>query len=800
MGRCLLSGLLAIGVWISLSPVCQADSSVTYEGGAIDQVPVEIDLTADWQFYRLDQSEYYEYFVPGKTKVPAWESVRLPHTAHLEPKVVNRLWQGEVLYKRAIFAPENWRDSAVWIRFEAAMMVAAIFLNGEMIDYHRGGYLPFTVDLSDHLRFGETNELLVHLDNRHNPVTGPKPLEILDMTMYSGLYREAKLFVRDSLHITDEMLADEVGGGGVFVHYPKVSGELATVGVKTHVQNTGETLRSFDLLQELYRDDQLIVSSLERARTLDPGADRHFDQDLDVLEPALWSPDEPNLYLLVTKVLEGGRVVDVRETRIGIRSVEITPAGVFINGKTRFLRGVNRHQEYPYVGYALSPNAHYRDAKLIKEAGFDYVRLSHYPQSPHFMRAADELGIVLLTSILGWQFYNNDPAFSEHVIQTCRDLVRRDRNHPSVIAWECGLNETEMPLTLIEGLHTAFHEEYPYPGGYTASWTPEVYDIFLQARQHRLPDVEDNEDGDWSKSDVTGKPYIVTEYGDWEYYAQNAGLNQDSWANLKEEERSSRQLLRHGEIRLLQQATNVQEAHNDNFTTPAIADGYWVMFDYNRGYSDDLEASGLASIERIPKPAYYFFRSQRDAQESSALYEAGPMVHIANEWRKGSPRDVRIYSNGDQVELFVNGASAGLRNPDNDRISNNLGHPPFTFENMEFEPGELMAVAYLGGSEVARHIVRTPGSIAAIETSLATQGVEPVKDDLIFVHARLVDEYGTTVPVTDELVELQAGEGLSIVGEGQSLSENGWAAFLVRVLDPLKSLTVTASIVDKGRE
>jgi beta-galactosidase len=753
-------------------------------------------MNDDWSFYRLDQSEYYEYFVPGKTEVPEWETVRLPHTAHLEPRVVNDLWQGEVLYKRSILAEQDWSGKAVWVRFEAGMMAASVYLNGERVHFYKGGYLPFTVDLSDHLQYGEQNELLVHLDNRHNPITGPKPLEILDMTMYSGLYREARLFVRDALHITDEILANQVGGGGVFVHYPEVSSERAKVGVQTHVQNTDIRERSFELRQELFEGDRLVGSTTKGGIRLKPGAAQHFDQTIDVVDPALWSPDDPNLHRLVTTILDGERAVDLRETQIGIRTVEITPEGVFINGKSKFLRGVNRHQEYPYVGYAISPKANYRDAKLIKEAGFDYVRLSHYPQSPHFMQAADEIGIVLLTSILGWQFYNNDPDFSDQVVQTCRDLVRRDRNHPSVIAWECGLNETEMPLDLITRLHTAFHEEYPYPGGFSASWTPEVYDIFLQARQHRLPDS----DSDWSKPEMTGKPYFVTEYGDWEYYAQNAGLNQDQWADLKEEERSSRQLLRHGEARLLQQATNLQEAHNDNYTTPAIADGYWVMFDYNRGYADDLEASGLASIERIPKPAYHFFRSQRDADETSGLYDSGPMVFIANEWRSESPRDVRIFSNAEEVELFVNGESIGRQQPDQDRISVNLNHPPFTFESVGYVPGELTAIGYIAGAEVARHVVKTPGSVTSIETTLATQGVAPTRNDLVFVHARLVDANGTTVPVTDEPVELTVGNDLSVVGQEISDSENGWAAFLVRVLDPSGDLSLAAKIVDRAEE
>jgi beta-galactosidase len=169
-----------------------------------------------------------------------------------------------------------------------------------------------------------------------------------------------------------------------------------------------------------------------------------------------------------------------------------------------FLRGVNRHQEYPYIGYALSNNAQYRDARLIKEAGFDYVRLSHYPHSPAFMDAC-------------------------------------------VLAWEVSINESWMPEAFIDRAVAAAREEYPADQCFTAGWQEYGYDIYLQARQHRLQHYQEPQ-----------KPYIVSEYGDWEYYAMNAGLAQHEWTGLKQDERSSRQLLGSGEKRLLQQAAKIQ--------------------------------------------------------------------------------------------------------------------------------------------------------------------------------------------------------------------------------------------------
>jgi beta-galactosidase len=568
------------------------------------------------------------------------------------------------------------------------------------------------------------------------------------------------------------MLSNTVAGGGVFVTYPQVSAAEAQVQVKTEVANTSGEDRVVTLVQTL-KNGRSNAGSATLSVSLKAGETRTVEQALLVRRPRLWSPREPNLYTLETRV-QDGRVRDVVETRIGIRRFEITKDTFKINGEPYRLRGVNRHQEYPYVGYALSPNADRRDALLMKQAGFDFVRLSHYPQSPAFMAAADELGLVLLDSIPGWQYMNSTPAFRDQVLRTCRDMIRRDRNHPSVVAWECSLNETGMPRSLVDAFHTAVHEEYPGDQAWSAGWMDEGYDIFIHARQHRQKEP-------WTKKD---RPYIVSEYGDWEYYAQNAGFNQDSWADLKQEERTSRQALSDGEIRLLQQATNLQEAHNDNYTTPAFADGYWVMFDYNRGYADDLETSGVASLERLPKFSYFFFQSQRDASEASKTWGGGPMVHIASFWNAQSSPKVRIFSNAEEVELFLNGKSVGRRAPDRDALSTHLPHPPFTFDLGRFTPGKLEARAYIKGKVVARHVVETAGEPARVEVALDDMGVRPDARDLVFARARLVDASGRQVFASGVPVTFAASGGYEIVGPATATTEAGVASVLVRTVRP----------------
>lgn len=735
-----------------------------------------------WQFHRFERES--DEVAPAQIPAAQWQAVTLPHTARIEPRIVNDQWQGIALYRKEFAAEPSWRGKRVWLRFEAAMNIARVNVNDKEVLTHLGGYLPFVVDLSERLRFDAPNVVTVWLDNRDNAITGPKAMHVLDFNMYGGLYRDATLIVKEPLHITDEMLADQVAGGGVFVTYPEVSRERAKVAVKTQVRNEGRAAATFRVKQTLWRDGREVASATSERYTLKRGTAVDVNVDVPVTQPALWSPHSPALYDLLSAVEVDGQVVDRRRTRIGIRRIEFDGLKLKINGEEMFLRGVNRHQEYPYVGYAISRAADYRDARRIKEAGFDLVRLSHYPHSPYFMAAADELGLVLLNSVLGWQFYNDDPRFQRQVVQTCRDLIRRDRNHPSAMLWECSLNESQMPKALVQEFHRAVHEEYPGDQAFSAGWQNDGYDIYIQARQHRVQHYEPPD-----------RPYLVSEYGDWEYYALNAGFNQQAWANLQPDARTSRQLLSAGEARLLQQATNNQEAHNDNFNTPAFADAYWAMFDYNRGYAEDLEASGPMTLDRVPKFSYYFFRTQRDADQVSPSYAAGPEVFIASYWQPDSSPDVRVYGNVDEVELLLNGRSVGRQRPDSDRMSNRLRHPPFTFKLGKFTPGSLEAVGYIGGRSVVHHRVITPGAIERLEIEFDDAGVctDLERSDQIFVRARLLDSNGTTVPVSDREVEFSATGGFEIVGPSRLMTEAGIASALVQVSAGATDAQISAS-------
>ncbi|MCF8367850.1 MAG: DUF4982 domain-containing protein [Bacteroidales bacterium] len=740
--------------------------------------PVEINFNKNWKFSIAEDS------LDAFLNFDKWENVNLPHTPKIEPLIVNEQWQGICWYRKSFHIPANYLGKQFFLRFEGAMNIADVWINGTKKIKHYGGYLPFIIDFTDEVYIGKSNEVIVRLDNRDNPVTGPKPLDILDFNMYGGLYRDVSLSIKNQVFITDPILENSPAGGGIFITYPEVNESMAEIKVQTHARNAYEADVAVSILHEVWKDDILVSESQSDLEEISSNKAITNIRQIKLLDPELWSPQTPEMYVLKTKLIYKGKVVDQLNTKLGIRRFDFVDGKLNINGKEQFLRGVNRHQEYPYVGYALSNEAQYRDAVKIKEAGFDYVRLSHYPHSPAFMDACDELGLVVIDAILGWQYFSEDSAFQAHVFQTAKDLIRRDRNHPCVLAWEVSLNESWMPETFIDSLTSIAHKEYPGDQCFTAGWQEYGYDIYLQARQHRLSHYEDPE-----------KPYVVSEYGDWEYYAMNAGLEQNAWQDLLQEERTSRQLLSFGEKRLLQQATNIQEAHNDNFNTPAFADGYWVMFDYNRGYADDLEASGIMSINRLPKFSYYFFQSQRDPYEISDKYKSGPMVKIASYWNDLSSLDVRVFSNCEEVALYLNDSLISKQLPSIARISDNLTHPPFIFHLDQFKKGTLKAIGFIESKEVAQDIFMTPLDPVSLQLRLDESSKSAISgvNDVLFVYATLTDVNGTTVPLNDVEVEFSIHGDVSLVSPKLITTEAGIASILIQIGEQAGKIKIHAN-------
>lgn len=744
-----------------------------------------VNFNQHWQFTKAnDTTITAALFI----KTGPWATVSLPHTPQIEPVVTNKMqWQGTCFYRRFFKVPSSGPGPRVVVQFGAAMHTADVYLNGQKLQRHVGGYLPFTVDISRQTKYGQENCLLVRLNNEDNPVVPPgKPLKGLDFNYYGGLYRPAYLILSDKLHIADAVQAGHPAGGGLLLHYENVSAQTATLHVQTELQNDNPRAQTAQVRAVLYTDQFKRVGSVVSAAVIiAPGTSGRVGQQLTITPPQLWSPEQPYLYRLVVEVLRDGKVIDRQTTTTGIRTIRFAAKAFILNGQPLRLRGTNRHQEYPYLGYAISDNAQYRDAWKIKQAGFNFVRCSHYPPSPVFLDACDELGILVMDSTPGWQFFGNE-EFAKNSLQNIRDMVRRDRNHPSIVLWEAALNETDMPKPFMDAAHRAVHEELPFAENvYTCGWLDYAYDVFIPARQHlKAPD--------YFNAYAKDKPLFLCEYGDWEYYAHNAGFNQTTFTGLKESERTSRQLRGQGERAMAQQALNFQEAHNDNFRGPAVGDANWLMFDYKRGYAPDVESSGIADIFRLPKFATYFYQSQYGPEGDRNGF-GKPLVFIANYWQAASPKQIVVYSNCDEVELQLNGKTVARQRPDATPFSDHLAHPPFTFAVPAYAPGTLRAVAYRAGKPAATTERRTSGVAHHLQLTYDRSGRDAGTQDVVFMCASVVDASGTVLPEATAAVKFAVGGDAELIGDNPVRAEAGIAPSLLKTGPGKGFVQVTAT-------
>jgi beta-galactosidase len=507
----------------------------------------------------------------------------------------------------------------------------------------------------------------------------------------------------------------------------------------------------------------------------------HNTQSIRIDRPTVWSPTSPHLSMVVTKIISNGKRLDEKATRFGIRTIEVSRAkGFVLNGKPLELIGTNRHQDYPWVGPALSSQANYRDAKLIKASGHNIVRLSHYPQSEEFLDACDELGILTIPCIAGWQFLNKDSRFKDLVERDIRELVQREASHPCVAWFETSLNET-------------------YPDNMTAkSWADAARSTIVgpnillagDAKPGAPWDIAYNQwkDEDFSRPQdaMPGKPGYIREYGDYEFGGTSS---------------SSRVKIGQGVDAMLQETWN--HIWSLNKLRPQIpwtmGYGTWEMFDHNVPYGQGVSASGLCDLFRMPKSSYWFYRSQA---------ENIPFVKIVADWQPGTPtRQVVVFTNGDAATLRINGKIVAKQKPERGVSTRydlaksfdgsntmNLTHPPIVFRNVAFEPGTL-SVTIKRGSKMVTDELKTADRADHLKVWIDDQGVPMGRNDLVFVRASVVDKYGTVCPHVSLPIQFLI-KGAKLAGEGSTKCEMGVASMLIRTpLDPA-SIRVSAKAQD----
>ncbi|WP_327249266.1 glycoside hydrolase family 2 protein [Streptomyces sp. NBC_01320] len=465
-----------------------------------------INLDTDWAFWRDDAQGAQELSFDDSK----WAGVSIPHTMRLERKepIIYNVFAGIGWYRRYFRMAPGEADRRVTIRFDGVQTNCIVYLNGEKLLEHHGGYLGFSVDVTDKLHWDRDNLLAVRVSNLDDPQTPPgKPREELGFLTYGGIYRSVTLQMTGRIYITDPLEADRVAGGGVFVTYPRADAELAVVKAKTNVVNSTDSSAVTRLQSTIYNAQGEIVARESQVATIASGAHHDFEQSLEVIRPDLWHPDSPHLYKLVSDVYLRDQVLDTVTTRIGIRRIEYRADGFYINGERLYLRGANIHQNYAYVGDAAPASMKWREALRLKLGGFNAVRAAHYPHDPAFLDAADELGLVVVACAPGWQFWSENETFVNRTYADAMQMIRRDRNRPSMILWETSLNETHYPGWWAKKVTELAHAEMPNDQMFTAAdyglWGKEYYDVNYKVV---------NTDG--SDPDLT-KPFFTREWGDW---------------------------------------------------------------------------------------------------------------------------------------------------------------------------------------------------------------------------------------------------------------------------------------------
>ncbi|CAF2744067.1 unnamed protein product [Rotaria sp. Silwood2] len=657
------------------------------------------------------------------------------------------------------------------------MHEADVWVDGLHVGRHLGGYLPVYIDIPS------GGNITVRLRNTDNPLIPPgKSLSALDFNYYGGLYRHVWL-LKKSHHLRFNR--------HVSIQYENISRAQVPLSVRFNVIHRSGELDQYRI-RYLLDGHELLPSSILLQEN--PSTTSYsYDVKMIVFNPRLWSPSQPNLYEFVLELLSGigtkERIFDRHNITIGFRSLEFrsNSSHLFLNGQQMdFLVGTNRHQEYPYVGYALSDQAQYRDAYKIKKAGFNLVRCSHYPPSPAFLNACDRLGLLVINSIPGWQFFG-DKNFQNNSLDDVRQMLRRDCNHPSVFLWEASLNESPMTKEFMIRAHAIVKE---VSHGLTSGWLDEenIYDVFTPARQHgQAPDYYRNYRA------KNNKPLLLAEYGDWEYFASHKDNFNQAYNSSRFYENTSRQRRYDGEKRLLQQAHNFQEAHNDNRrasqTARIVGDANWLMFDYKRGYAPDIEASGIMDINRLPKFAFYFYQSQCTSCE--------PMIFIASYWTNLSNTSVTVYCNCEHAELRLNGERI-LNGGKQQHDSSYLLRSPYIFNIDRYIPGRLDATGFIGGTAVVRTHQSTPGNIRHhlnIEIDLSGQSL--TTKDLVFVYAYICDQNDIVIPNADDLITfslLNARNYALLVGDNPVRAEAGIASILLKTTNkrPVDFITLIA--------
>lgn len=583
-------------------------------------------LNDDWLFTEQFEDSLMAPEYPENTLQP----VRLPHTCKETPfhYFDESLYQMVSGYRRHLLIPKDWQGKRIQLTFEGAAHDSTVFCNGKKVGEHHCGYTAFTVDLTDNVLYGQDNLLCVRLDSREN-LNVPPFGYVIDYMTYGGIYRDVRLEVKEKVSLSD-----------IFVHTAiDFRSSPVTAQITSEITLTESddnvTIRQYYMPKSTAAAQESWRLLCEQTVSTDVSCDKEFSLTATITAPLLWDTEEANLYILKTQLYQDNMLLDETETTFGIREAVFKKDGFYLNGRKLRIRGLNRHQSFPYVGYAMPKSMQRLDADLLKkELGLNAVRTSHYPQSHYFLERCDELGLLVFTEFPGWQHIGDD-SWKAQAVANAEDMIRQYRNHPSIILWGIRINESPDDDAFYEKTNAVAHKLDPSrpTGGVRA-----------MKKSHLLEDVYTYNDflhdgempGCDPKKKVTSdmeKPYLISEYNGHMYPTKA----------FDNEERRSEHAIRHA---------NVLDAVAGQ---PDIAGSFgWCMFDYNThkdfGSGDRICYHGVMDMFRNPKLAANIYACE---QEQTPVLEITSSMDIGE--HPGCNRgNIYILSNADSVKMYKN--------------------------------------------------------------------------------------------------------------------------------------------------
>lgn len=626
---------------------------------------VAVSLSAQREMKTINDG--WEFRKPADTE---WTSVNIPHTFNLDAYRQPNYYQGKGLYRRVLTLPEVDPHRRYYLKIDAASKAAEVTVNGKSAGSHAGGYTAFVVDVTDYIQ--KENIIEITVDNGRKDIT---PISA-DFTFWGGIYRDVWLVSTPEQHFR----MDNMGSDGVFVSTPEVNGQRGKIQVKGEVTNDAETAVTLEVQNQIYSPQGDLLQTRKQKVKLKAGETREFGYVSDVIaNPDLWSPETPSLYKVKTQLLnpKTNEVIDEKTNKVGFRWFAFDGnKGFSLNGKPYKLRGVNRHQDQAPVGVALDDEAHRRDIRLIKELGCNFIRISHYPQDDAIVEMCDELGLLAWEEIPIINIVPDTPGYADNCELNLREMIRQHYNHPSIIAWGY-MNEIlltvppvdspewqpckERTVALAQRLEAALKEEDSSRVSVMAFNMTNLY----------------NEIG-LDLEDVVGwnlyQGWYVDKLEDFNKWCEDQHRRYPHHPMIISEwGAGSDRRLHTTEGRAFDFSMEYQQTYVEHYL-PFIEEKewisgctYWNFIDFNVAARQEsmprVNNKGLFYNDRTPKDVAYYFKSmwRKDI----------PVLRIASrDWKvrvgkEGETQQIKLYSNLPEVELFVNGESAGKQATDN---------------------------------------------------------------------------------------------------------------------------------------